>query len=51
MYRGTSLIPSPMILRKSDLKGNVTILQGAKHLFFPLWNTIWDRAKITVMVR
>ena len=30
MYSGTSLIRSPMGLGKSDLNGEVTVLQGAK---------------------
>ena len=41
-YSGTSLLRSPMELGKSDLNGEVTILQMANVLFFALWNTIRD---------
>ena len=39
-YSGTSLIRSPVGLDKSDLNGEVTILQGANVLFFALPSTI-----------
>ena len=50
-YSATSLIRSPTGLGKRDLNGEVTILQGANVLFFVLWNTIWDSARVTVMAR
>ena len=31
-----------MGLGKSDLIGEVTILQGARLILFALWDTIWD---------
>ena len=32
---------------KSDLNGEVIVLQEANVLLFPLWNTIWDCASVT----
>ena len=47
----SSQIWSPTGLDKSDLNGEVTILQRVNVLFFALWNTIWDLAWLTLMVR
>ena len=50
-YTGISLIWSPGDWGKSDLNGEVTELQRANLLFFAPWNTIFDRARVAVMVR
>ena len=39
-YNRTSLLRSPMGLDKSDLSGEVTILQGANVPFFAIWIAI-----------
>ena len=56
LYSGTSLLLSPMELGKSDLNGEVSILQRANILCFGLWNSLestkGDRnVEFTLLVR
>ena len=41
-YSRTSLLRSSTGLGKSELNGEVTVLQGANVSFFALLNIIWD---------
>ena len=53
MYSGTSLIRSPTGLGKSDINGEVTLLQGAKlHMAYNLWLSQGDHnGEVTLLVR
>ena len=44
-YSGTSLFRSPTGLGKSDLNGEVTVLQGDNVPSFALWNSILGRER------